>query len=71
MNAEFSMGARLSPVMSRAPSKTVTPVVRVWPPTRPGQVTAKNRHATTAAQDDVFFTRRIKPPFEIIWFERK
>ena len=34
MNAEFSIGALLSPVMSRAPSNTVTPVLRVWPSIR-------------------------------------
>ena len=36
MNAEFSIGALPSPVMSRAPSNTVTPPVCVWPFSAPG-----------------------------------
>jgi hypothetical protein len=46
MNAEFSIGALPSPVMSRAPSNTVTPFLAgVWVWT--DHVAAKRRQATT------------------------
>ena len=47
MKTEFSMGALPSPVMSRAPSNTVTPLpAGVWVWTE--HAAAKNRQATTS-----------------------
>src|SRR5262249_19495318 len=57
-NAEFSMGARPSPVMSVAPSYTTGPPVRVWPCTRQDDPAARSRHAATANSADVPFTPR-------------
>src|SRR5262245_26345346 len=58
MNAEFSM-VLPSPVMSRAPSKTVT---RVWPFTSEEIATANNRPATNS-QDNIFFARYMELSF--------
>ena len=48
MNAEFSMGALPSLVMSRAPSNTVTPVGGAWASARGEQAEARHRHAATS-----------------------
>jgi hypothetical protein len=59
------MVALPSPVMSRAPSNTVTPAFRAWPSTGQGQNTAENKLATTSRQNVALFTRNIEASFEI------
>ena len=45
---EFSIGALPSPVMSRAPSKAVTPVGCAWPSACGEHADTRNRHTTTS-----------------------
>jgi hypothetical protein len=63
MNAEFSIGALPSPVMSRAPSNTVTPVVRpAWLATCEEQAVAANTHAVIARHDNALVIRLPERP---------
>src|SRR5262245_44330745 len=57
MKAEFSRGALPSPVMSRAPSNTVTPAVGVWAETLAQRAAASSdRHPARTSKDDGNFT---------------
>src|SRR5882672_411983 len=66
MNAESSMGALPSPVISRAPSNTVTRLAPAWPVTCDEHAAANNRHATTSTQEDILFTRHIEVSYPMI-----
>ena len=65
MNAEFSIGALPSPVMSRAPSNTVTPVAGIWLRTSEGLPSARNRDATKS-RHDILLAWHIPASCEII-----
>jgi hypothetical protein len=63
------MAALPSPVMSRAPSNTVTLGFRVWPTAREDHANTMNRLAAANKQSDIHFTRSIVASLEKNWIK--